>query len=815
MKGVSNNAIAMLVAVLILLLSLEISMVWNIKYEKISPMAVGIVGFCADNDPKIEPIPDMTAYVGEKFTYDVDVTGDRNGTVTFYDDTNLFDIDNETGLIDFTPTENDIGEYYINISVESVCGRISDWYVFKLTVRFSNRPPELDFIPDQTVYQNELFVYDVNATDPDNDTLFFGDNTTMFQINSETGLIYFVPTQEDVGNHSVIIWVMDEHEAIDWQTVKFEIIDVNDPPVLDHIGSQTAIINETYRYDVNATDVDTTLPHNLTFYDNATFFDIDNETGMIEFFVNESYNGTYWVNISVTDGELWDWELVSFSVIAVNHPPNVTSWYPKEQNITIKEGESQYFNITKFDLDGTIPSTQWYLDGKPLAGQTEDEYTYFASYTSSGIHNITVIITDGLLNDSHEWRLEVIDVPTPAYAAGPSTTQAPPSCIENWRCSEWSVCPVYEIQTRKCWDLNNCGTTFHKPIESRKCKYVPQPSCSDGVRNCHHGSCEILIDCGGPCPPCPSCSDGIKNCHKMYDGRILCEEDIDCGGPCPPCPIGPRPPVCGNDICESGEIFSCPQDCGLYFVQFLLIIVIISGSLVLGYRGMHTAYVIYKRRKKPIYTEKQILGILTMRKLHLLRLELGKRKPEEISKDLAKAMRRFFSKMFDVEKTFTYIELAETARKKIPEDLANEIMDLSVTMTELEYKIHKPSVTELAITIKKAITIIENLIGIKIYQALDKKVDKELKKLIPKEKRVEARTKEHKITKKEAEEIKKLERLIIEAEDAVEKEDLQKAEKLYTEIREIYDSLDAEVKRKLYDETMRIIKIYREIIRNV
>jgi hypothetical protein len=54
----------------------------------------------------------------------------------------------------------------------------------------------------------------------------------------------------------------------------------------------------------------------------------------------------------------------------------------------------------------------------------------------------------------------------------------------------------------------------------------PLPSCFDGIENCHDGSCEEGVDCGGTCDPCMSCSDGIQN-----QG----EEGIDCGGPCDPC----------------------------------------------------------------------------------------------------------------------------------------------------------------------------------------------------------------------------------------------------------------------------------------
>ena len=39
------------------------------------------------------------------------------------------------------------------------------------------------------------------------------------------------------------------------------------------------------------------------------------------------------------------------------------------------------------------------------------------------------------------------------------------------------------------------------------------------------------------------------------------------------------------------------------------------------------------------------------------------------------------------------------------------------------------------------------------------------------------------------------------------------AEKAYTKIREIYDSLHPDVKKRLYNETVRIIKLYNEIMK--
>jgi len=42
-------------------------------------------------------------------------------------------------------------------------------------------------------------------------------------------------------------------------------------------------------------------------------------------------------------------------------------------------------------------------------------------------------------------------------------------CKENWTCSEWGKCEA-GMQTRNCWDENNCGTFFSKPPETQTCE---------------------------------------------------------------------------------------------------------------------------------------------------------------------------------------------------------------------------------------------------------------------------------------------------------------------------------------------------------
>jgi hypothetical protein len=91
--------------------------------------------------------------------------------------------------------------------------------------------------------------------------------------------------------------------------------------------------------------------------------------------------------------------------LAVNRPPTIDSYYP-EADPVILERHSQEFNITYSDPDGDPVSVQWYLDSEPTA--TSDSYTFVAGIGSAGIYNVTVVVSDGLAQASHEWKLTVL-----------------------------------------------------------------------------------------------------------------------------------------------------------------------------------------------------------------------------------------------------------------------------------------------------------------------------------------------------------------------------------------------------------------------
>lgn len=257
-------------------------------------------------------------------------------------------------------------------------------------------------------------------------------------------------------------------------------------------------------------------------------------------------------------------EEFGFTVSDENRIPYILSIYPTDNNIVMNGTVEYYFNVFFGDLDNDVLLLSWYVDGiekQSTLYYEEDIYEYSGFFNFSfecgvsGKHNISAVIYDGINSISKTWDIDVVlkECPKKDIISGGSKLK---DCYELWTCYDWSSCqsieesyklnlistddyysytdiseqlglipPGYHI--RECFDANNCSNLKYKvnpPELFEFCLYVINPSCFDGVRNCHSGGCEIGIDCGGPCLPCPTCSDGIKN-----QG----EEGIDCGGPCP------------------------------------------------------------------------------------------------------------------------------------------------------------------------------------------------------------------------------------------------------------------------------------------
>ncbi|MBU2561313.1 MAG: hypothetical protein KKD17_03370 [Nanoarchaeota archaeon] len=72
-----------------------------------------------------------------------------------------------------------------------------------------NKQPSINQSCNTTATVGVGYYCDVDATDPDNDTITFYDNTALFSIDPNTGEIIFTPAAGDAGTHSITITATD------------------------------------------------------------------------------------------------------------------------------------------------------------------------------------------------------------------------------------------------------------------------------------------------------------------------------------------------------------------------------------------------------------------------------------------------------------------------------------------------------------------------------------------------------------------------------------------------------------------------------
>lgn len=408
-----------------------------------------------------------------------------------------------------------------------------------------------------------------------------------------TGVEIFsgILSKQNIGVHNLNISVNDGLYS-DSQEVAVEVIEINELPVVENIGVQTFWTRgegSSWNKQIHVSDVESgsessgNFTFNLVFLNGSQLFTID-QFGVINFTANESHLGVHDVSLCVVDQKLETihpnislcgqdggsntvCQIFSVTVTDENRQPTIVDYTPVNSSIRVLSEENLHFNIITFDPDGTIPDIYWYVDNALVQytpGESASGFSYSFGCGIAGEHNVSVEVTDGALNDSLAWNVSVgyveCHVPIIGGGGGGSLREL---CVPKWGCEDWSTCQNVKIsleegllagedyrwmqdtcrirgldektcgfQSRGCVDANKCNESQIDKVELIPCAFIMDAGCADGIKNCHSGGCEILVDCGGPCAACPTCSDGVQN-----QG----ENGIDCGGPCPKECAQPKP----------------------------------------------------------------------------------------------------------------------------------------------------------------------------------------------------------------------------------------------------------------------------------
>jgi hypothetical protein len=294
---------------------------------------------------------------------DVDAS-DGDGDVLTYSltagpDAGDFTIDPSTGVLAFTtvpdfeaPADANADNRY-EVTVTAADASFSDAQAITVEVtdvaEGGNTPPAITSdgggaTASTSVAENQTAVTDVDATDPDPDTLAYsisgGVDMVAFVIDSDTGALTFLtapdfelPTDTGMNNvYDLVVSVSDGNGGSDTQALAVTVTKVNEftPLITSNGGGDSAALsrpeNQTAVSDVDASDGDgQTLTYSIAGGPDAARFSIVPATGVLTFVSAPDFeaptdvggNNVYDVTVQASDGTLADTQAIAVTVTDV------------------------------------------------------------------------------------------------------------------------------------------------------------------------------------------------------------------------------------------------------------------------------------------------------------------------------------------------------------------------------------------------------------------------------------------------------------------------------------------------------------------
>lgn len=373
-----------------------------------------------------------------------------------------------TGILNFTPTDVDIG--YHNITITVTDGYLTDVIGFNFTINNTNDNPDIQSIgdPNSPIVNAEgdstnginiseesnatltLWVDDDDVRIPSNQKTFYNENFTLNLTiqGPNTNLFSFIrtgsfpatsnpqrfsydadftPNKTDVGDYNITILITDNSSATDTLTFNLTVIEVQHFPVMSAVGNQTfSINNDTFYLDLNSTDAEdineTSPGSNLTYtLENLTtggnFLTINSSTGVINFTFNETYAGVWTYNVSVNDSSgLVDFEIFTIKVYDypyLDYPP-VNTIFNFKENVTTQLNFSTNHTvgiILNDTLNYTLYFNGIYRNSTNGNGNgTEFLWNFTANFTDNmcdSVINFTLNVSNPQLTTSRTWNLTI------------------------------------------------------------------------------------------------------------------------------------------------------------------------------------------------------------------------------------------------------------------------------------------------------------------------------------------------------------------------------------------------------------------------
>ncbi len=335
-------------------------------------------------------------------------------------------LDPKTGLFTWTPTAGQAGDYSVKFTTSD--GNKSSSETVNLTVTHTNHNPILTPLPLQRGSENKQLTFNLIGNDIDGDALLFtidsvkrdGVSTSIPQgiyLDQNTGKFVRTPNYNQAGEYTFKFATIDAYGGRDSKEIKVLIDNVDRAPTLN-ISDRGTTIGKEVKFTIDAKDPDLNTVLTYATNDLPLGATLNATTGEFKWTPTAGQLGSYFINFSVSDGELTVNKTATIKVLNQIEPPklilDLTPSFP------VLPGQKAIVSILA-DSIADIADIQVKVDGTIVNGFKYNASRNGGSFTftsnSTGRHELEIIATDA---DGRVSKIDrVIKVKEPTDTAAP------------------------------------------------------------------------------------------------------------------------------------------------------------------------------------------------------------------------------------------------------------------------------------------------------------------------------------------------------------------------------------------------------------
>ncbi|MBN1970587.1 MAG: DUF5011 domain-containing protein [Candidatus Delongbacteria bacterium] len=297
----------------------------------------------------------------------------------------------------------------VNYSCTAHNGDVAVYTVY--VVVLSNVVPQI--ISDSNISINEDTQVSISLNDlvvVDSDDLYPDE----FSLQINPGANYTVsgssvtPSLNYNGNLDVITRVYDGTDYSSFYHMNITVNAVNDIPVI--LSQNEIVFNEDNSYNLSLNDINVSDPDNntseLTLHVNGGL-----NYSVVGTMVTpeQDFNGNLSISVYVEDinGGISNNYTLTATVLSVQDQLEITAYNPVDLFPNVFEAQNVIFDVTAIDVDNNPITYTWYLDGTMQLSGVVNNWNWLPDYNSSGMHIVTVSVSNGITTLEVNWSVNV------------------------------------------------------------------------------------------------------------------------------------------------------------------------------------------------------------------------------------------------------------------------------------------------------------------------------------------------------------------------------------------------------------------------